>query len=133
MTRINTMAFFDKNSTGRRGNLTRLMRLVAWLFLGLSVLQLAGCASVPERRKDIGVSVILPFMRMDSGECYYLDDFMPTPDNMVSGKSSGLHLRYYTFRSATYKTWESERVMLAFYSRDNRCWSLFEEYSTSRF
>jgi hypothetical protein len=72
-------------------------------------------------------------MRMDGGECYYLDDFMPTPDNMVSGKSAGLFLRYYTFRSATYKAWERERIMLAFYSRDNRCWSLFEEYSTSRF
>lgn len=96
-------------------------------------LAFAGCATMPEKRKDIGVSVLLPFMRMDAGECYYLDDFMPTPDNMVAGKSSGLYLRYYTFRSATYKTWESERVMLAFYSRDNRCWSLFEEYSSARF
>lgn len=91
------------------------------------------CATMPEKRKDLGISTVLPFMRMDGSECYYLDDFMPTPDNMVSGKSSGLFLRYYTFRSATYKTWESERVMLAFFSRDNRCWSLFEEYSSARF
>ncbi|MEN9530324.1 MAG: hypothetical protein RI932_2197 [Pseudomonadota bacterium] len=89
-----------------------------------------GCASMPERRKELGYPVTLPFMRMEPGECYYLDDFMPTPDSMVSGKSSGLYLRYYTFSSAVYKVWEKERVMLAFYSRDNRCWSLFEEYST---
>lgn len=99
----------------------------------VGLFSVVSCATMPEKRKDLGVSVILPFMRMDGGECYYLDDFMPTPDNMVSGKSSGLFLRYYTFRSATYKTWESERVMLAFFSRDNRCWSLFEEYSSARF
>lgn len=99
----------------------------------MSFVSLTACVGVPERRKDAGFAVMLPFMRMDGGECYYLDDFMPTPDNMVSGKSSGLHVRYYTFRSATYKAWEQERVMLAFYSRDNRCWSLFEEYSTGRF
>ena len=102
------------------------------LSLAMLCSSLAACVSVPEKRKDLGVPVVLPFMRMDGAECYYLDDFMPTPDNMVSGKSSGLYLRYYTFRSATYKTWEQERVMLAFFSRDNRCWSLFEEYSTSR-
>ncbi|MEY4064295.1 MAG: hypothetical protein RIR26_503 [Pseudomonadota bacterium] len=107
--------------------------LVMLAYTCVVALLTVSCVGVPERRKDTGFSVILPFMRMDGGECYYLDDFMPTPDNMVSGKSAGLFLRYYTFRSATYKVWDRERVMLAFFSRDNRCWSLFEEYSSSRF
>lgn len=127
------MAAIRHNSTGPANRLTKWVRFTFSLAILLTTLNVVGCATLPERRKDLGVGVILPFMRMDGGECYYLDDFMPTPDNMVSGKSSGLFLRYYTFRSATYKTWESERVMLAFYSRDNRCWSLFEEYSTARF
>lgn len=124
------------NSTLHRwynSTLRTMVREVSCFFPVLMFICLTGCASVPERRKEAGFAVTLPFMRMDGGECYYLDDFMPTPDNLVSGKSSGLFLRYYTFRSATYKTWEQERVMLAFYSRDNRCWSLFEEYSTGRF
>jgi len=92
----------------------------------------SGCAIVPEKRKDFGITVSLPFMRMEAGECYFVDDFMPTPDNLVSGRSGGLWLRYYTYKSAVYKVWDEEKVMLAFYSRDNRCWSLFEEYATGR-
>lgn len=130
---LSIMAMIRDNSIGAPKVCPSMKRLAySWLvfLLGCST---SACVSLPERRKDLGVSVVLPFLRMDATECYYLDDFMPTPDNMVLGKSSGLHLRYYTFRAATYKTWESERVMLAFYSRDNRCWSLFEEYSTGRF
>ena len=98
----------------------------------LTLLLAAGCAIVPEKRKDMGMTVSLPFMRMEAGECYYLDDFMPTPDNLVSGRSGGLFLRYYTFKSAVYKVWDEEKVMLAFYSRDSRCWSLFEEYAATK-
>jgi hypothetical protein len=131
---LDNMAVIINNSTSFVAHLFRcafnsgagLRQMVAALVL----LLVTGCASMPERRKELGHPVTLPFMRMESGECYYLDDFMPTPDSMVSGKSAGLHLRYYTFSSAIYKVWERERVMLAFYSRDNRCWSLFEEYST---
>jgi hypothetical protein len=55
---------------------------------------------------------------------------MPTPDSLVTGKNGGLWLRYYTYSSAIYKVWNKEKIMLAFFSKDNRCWSLFEEYST---
>lgn len=127
------MAVIPDNSTGSPKRLSGCQTLRVALIAVFAGLTTVSCATMPEKRKDLGVSVILPFMRMDGAECYYLDDFMPTPDNMVSGKSSGLYLRYYTFRSATYKTVESERVMLAFFSRDNRCWSLFEEYSSARF
>ena len=127
------MAAILNNSTGWMRRLSACVALRSALVALVSGLIAVSCATMPEKRKDLGISTVLPFMRMDGSECYYLDDFMPTPDNMVSGKSSGLFLRYYTFRSATYKTWESERVMLAFFSRDNRCWSLFEEYSSARF
>lgn len=91
-----------------------------------------GCTTVPENRKDLGRPVSIPFMRMEASECYFVDDFMPTPDNLVTGRSGGLFLRYYVYRSAIYKIWEDEKIMLAFYSRDNRCWSLFEEYSSKK-
>jgi hypothetical protein len=94
---------------------------------------LHSCVGVPEERKDLGFTVSLPFMRMEPSECYYLDDFIPTPDSMVTGRSSGLYLRYYTYKSAVYKVWDKEKVMLAFYSKDNRCWSLFEEYASMKF
>jgi len=86
---------------------------------------------IPEQRKDLGFGTTLPFMRLEADECYYIDDFLPTPDALVSGKSSGLYLRYYTYNKAIYKWWRDESVLLAFYSKDSRCWSLFEEYSTT--
>jgi hypothetical protein len=91
------------------------------------------CALIPDKRKDLGFAVQLPFLRMESEECYYVDDFMPTPDSLVTGKSQGLFLRYYVYKKALYKFWNDEKVMLAFFSRDNRCWSLFEEYGTGVF
>ena len=56
------------------------------------------------------------------------NEFMPTPDSMVSGRSGNLGLRYYTYKSANYKDWKRQFVILSFYSTDDRCWSLFEEY-----
>ena len=115
-------------STGLGFNKVRglILPLFAWV-------SAIGCAVIPEKRKDLGLTVSLPFMRMESSECYYVDDFMPTPDNLVSGKSGGLHLRYYTYKSAIYKAWDEEKIMLAFYSKDSRCWSLFEEYAAGRY
>ncbi len=79
------------------------------------------------------VPVSLPFMRLaQAGECYFIDDFMPTPDTMVTGKATGLSLRYYTYWNARYKSWAETGVMLSFYSKDSRCWSLFEEYILAR-
>ncbi len=101
--------------------------------LAMALVGFSACATIPEQRKDLSFPVELPFMRMESKECYYLDDFLPTPDSLVTGKSAGLLLRYYTYNSAIYKFWDEEKVMLAFYSRDNRCWSLFEEYATTGF
>ncbi|MGE0173884.1 MAG: hypothetical protein AB7T49_13900 [Oligoflexales bacterium] len=53
---------------------------------------------------------------------------MPTPDALVSGKTGVLSLRYYTYQAANYKDWQDNQIILSFYSQDDRCWSLFEEY-----
>jgi hypothetical protein len=106
----------------------KMPRLWWWMGPLLGVLLVSCATVVPEKRKDFGTPVNLPFMRMEANECYFIDDFLPTPDLMVTGKSNGVYLRYYTYEAAIYKVWEKERIMLAFYSRDNRCWSLFEEY-----
>ncbi len=77
--------------------------------------------------------VILPFLRLEqAGECYFIDDFIPTPDSLVTGKTNGLNLRYYTYWNARYKFWSDVGIMLSFYSKDSRCWALFEEYILPR-
>ena len=74
----------------------------------------------------------LPQLKNSPNECYFLDDFMPVPDNLVTGKNGSLNLRYYTYKSANYKEWFIKDVMLSFYSKDGQCWSLFEEYFIAR-
>jgi hypothetical protein len=46
---------------------------------------------------------------------------------MVSGRSGATKLRYYVYRLAKYKEYQHNQVVLAFYSSDDRCWSLYEE------
>lgn len=76
--------------------------------------------------------VLLPFLKNSPQECYYLDEFMPVPNNLVSGKMGSLTLRYYTYNTATYKDWTDKRIVLSFYSTDEHCWSLFEEFYVSK-
>ena len=77
---------------------------------------------------DINDGVQLPFLKNSANECYFLDEFMPIPDSLVSGKSGRLLLRYYTYKSALYKDYTDKHIILSFYSADEKCWSLFEEY-----
>lgn len=70
----------------------------------------------------------LPFLKNTPNECYYLDEFMPVPDGLVNGKSGSMNLRYYSYKAANYKDWQQKEIILSFYSKDDRCWSLFEEY-----
>ncbi len=72
--------------------------------------------------------VHVPFLKNSANECYFLDEFMPLPDGLVSGKSGALDLRYYSYRTANYKEWRLKQIMLSFYSKNGKCWSLFEEY-----
>jgi hypothetical protein len=76
-------------------------------------------------------AVQVPYMKNSSNECYYLDDFMPTPDSITTGRNGNLSLRYYSYKLANYKEWQSSRINLSFYSNDTRCWSLFEEFYTA--
>ena len=70
----------------------------------------------------------LPFLKNSANECYFLDEFMPAPNNLVTGKSNGLDLRYYTYNSVNYKDIIASQIVLSFYSKDKSCWSLYEEY-----
>lgn len=85
-----------------------------------------GCALFPAKIEHPALT--LPFIKNSGNECYFLDEFMPVPDGMVTGKSGSMSLRYYTYKYANYKDWENKQVILSFYSNDDRCWSLFEEY-----
>jgi hypothetical protein len=77
------------------------------------------------------VAVHVPYMKNSSNECYFLDDFMPTPDAMTTGRNGNLSLRYYSYKTANYKEWAKAKINLSFYSNDSRCWSLFEEFYTA--
>lgn len=99
-----------------------LYRRLLILSLALSGCQFFGHKSV----KDEGL--VLPFIKEEPSECYYLDDFMPVPNNMVSGKAMAMNVRYYTYEDAYYKDWPKRRVTLGFYSQDQKCWTLYEEY-----
>ena len=73
--------------------------------------------------------VDLPYLKNSADECYFLDEFMPLPDRLVTGRHGNLGLRYYSYATANYKDWDPrQKIILSFYSRDDRCWSLFEEY-----
>jgi hypothetical protein len=91
----------------------------------LTALITSSCFSVKYREP---VPVNLPFIKNSANECYYIDEFMPMPDSMTTGRSDGLNLRYYNYKIAKYKDWDNSPIILAFYSRDGYCWSLFEEY-----
>lgn len=108
----------------RRRGLPQLARCL--ILLALTACQsLAGLA--PSLAPPVA-TLNLPSLKNSPGECYYLDDFMPVPNNMVTGKSAALNLRYYTYNAATYKDWQDKQILLSFYSQDGHCWSLFEEY-----
>ncbi len=117
----------------RLSTYTKKMRLERLVIFTLFSLLLSGCNTPPVVRGPPPSPVSLPFLRLEqAGECYFIDDFLPTPDSLVSGKTSNLFLRYYTYWNARYKYWSDVGVMLAFYSRDMRCWALFEEYALPR-
>lgn len=93
----------------------------------------SGCSTLGlSARIKTADTVKLPMIKNSANECYFLDEFMPTPDSMVTGKAGTLSLRYYNYKAADYKNWEEKNVVLSFYSPDDRCWSLFEEYYVDR-
>jgi hypothetical protein len=112
---------------------TKKLKRERLAFYSFICILLTACTSPPAVRGPAPTAINLPFLRLEqAGECYFIDDFMPTPDSLVNGKTSNLYLRYYTYWNANYKYWYDTGIMLAFYSKDLRCWSLFEEYSIPR-
>lgn len=101
---------------------TKILQLFAMLFA------ICACASTSTPKNEIGAVLDIPFIKNTPDECYYLDEFMPVPDRMVPGRTGSLGLRYYTYNLASYKDWERKKITLSFYSADNLCWHLFEEY-----
>ncbi len=89
---------------------------------------ISSCVGLLGTKKVTQEGLTVPFVKNSPNECYFLDEFMPTPNALVSGRSGSMALRYYTFNSASYKEWKDKQIVLAFYSLDERCWSLFEEY-----
>ncbi len=89
---------------------------------------LSACAALFSTKSVTKEGLVVPFLKNTPNECYFLDEFMPTPNSLVSGRAGAIALRYYTFNSASYKEWKDKQIVLAFYSLDDRCWSLFEEY-----
>ncbi len=104
----------------------RLSKAHQKLFVLALCLSAEACQSVVKLEGRVPVQV--PYIRNSANECYYLDEFMPVPDNLVSGESGAMKLRYYTYNFANYKDWDSREIILSFYSRDDKCWSLFEEF-----
>ena len=86
------------------------------------------CNTIVSKKTIEDEAVVLPFVKNSANECYFLDEFMPIPDNLVTGRSGSVSLRYYNYSSAKHKDWPPRRVVLSFYSTDNQCWSLFEEF-----
>lgn len=91
---------------------------------------LTSCKTIFSSGDVAAESVRLPPLKNSANECYYLDEFMPAPDGMVSGRSGAMNLRYYSYKAASYKDLKGIQINLAFYSSDMRCWSLFEEIYT---
>ena len=104
----------------------RLSGTVRTLFLCSAMLFLAGCETLV--KLEGRTPVVLPYIKNTANECYYLDDFMPVPDSMVTGEAGLLRVRYYTYKFANYRNWQNREIVLSFYSRDEKCWSLFEEF-----
>lgn len=93
------------------------------LTMGCQTLQRKVFQTTPKR------TLLLPQIKNSAQECYFLDDFMPMPNTLVTGRSGSMRLRYYTYQTATYKDWPEGPVMLSFYSYDESCWTLYEELS----
>ena len=96
------------------------------LLISIILFLTASCETVI--KTNVETVVQLPFLKNTSSECYYLDEFMPMPDALVTGESGSLKLRYYTYKAANYKDKLNTSIVLYFYSDNNKCWSLFEEY-----
>jgi hypothetical protein len=98
-------------------------------FASFAVLSANGCRTASGDNMNDPVAVYVPFIKNSPNECYYVDEFMPVPDGLVTGKTGALSLRYYSYKVANYKEWQKKHIILSFYSTDDRCWSLFEEYN----
>lgn len=108
---------------------SRTRRVEIGVLLGL-MLSLSGCLTrIVIRSPD---PVELPLMLNTSQQCYYIDAFLPLPNNILSGKAGLYAFRHYFYNNANYKEWVESPIALSFYSADAQCWSLYEEFTFRR-
>ena len=113
--------------------MNRRFRIVAAAVIAAASSFATACKTLGlDARVKTDDSISLPFIKNTANECYFLDEFMPVPDAMVKGRSGLLNLRYYTYKTANYKEWKDQSLILSFYSQDEKCWSLFEEYLVAK-
>ena len=75
--------------------------------IGLALIALLSSCRAAFFASDLDPSAVhVPYMKNSSNECYFLDDFMPTPDSMTTGRNGNLSLRYYSYKMANYKDWK---------------------------
>src|SRR5436190_17751011 len=90
-------------------NLAQIVVVISMMFAN----QACSTLGFSARIKTVD-TVQIPMIKNSANECYYLDEFMPLPDGMVTGKAGNLSLRYYNYRAANYKDWEAKQVVLSF-------------------
>ena len=78
--------------------LKTLLRSLWPVTMAATVILLAGCQTSLAVKPEEPVA--LPYLKNTPNECYFLDDFMPTPERMVSGRSGSAKLRYYVYKVA---------------------------------
>ncbi len=129
---MNAKVTYHIGAEGMIQKATYQNRIYATCFILSAILltSLTSCKTMFMPHSLSAQPVAVPYLKNNANECYFLDDFMPTPDGLVSGRTGALNLRYYSYKSASYKELRSVQVNLAFYSSDMRCWSLFEEFYT---
>lgn len=113
-----------------------MFKLSILLIIKLSLALIASSCKTSGLNASLNLEIVkdgvqLPYIKNTANECYFLDEFMPIPDNLVAGRSGKLKLRYYTYKLAHYKDFKDKHIILSFYSTDEECWSLFEEYYVS--
>ena len=99
-------------------NKKTFLKHISEIIIFISLTMVVSCVT-PSSREQTASTVKIPFLKNSAQECYYLDDFMPIPDNVVNGKYGSLFVRYYTYRYASYKDWDDQHIILSFYSQNN--------------
>lgn len=111
-----------------RVRILKMKKTITTVIIAYTLMLLIFTSCMSMRQNELRTAVDLSFLQTcDMRECYYLDDFMPTPDSLTAGKSGGLYTRHYNYTKAVYHDNLEGHIILSFYSPDKSCWTLFRE------